>query len=115
MNIILATFVSGIVALGTPKPMDEIHLELAPAKIIKLEKPAYPELARKAGVQGKVVVQVQIDKNGIAKTVKVVKSDSPMLEAAAKFAALNGTYSPAMADKGAVSSWIEIAFNFRNK
>lgn len=114
MNIIIATLV-GVVSLSAPKPMDEIRLEMTPAKIVRLDKPAYPELARKAGIEGQVIVRVQVDKKGKARSVKVVKSDSPMLEAAAKFAALNAKYTPAITDKGAVNSWIEIPFSFRNQ
>lgn len=75
----------------------------------------YPEAARRANIQGQVVVRVYIDTNGKPKKWKIEASDSQMLKDAAVNAVLKTTYSPAYTDKKPVGCWISIPITFQLK
>ena len=42
--------------------------------IINLVKPHYPEKAKSLGIEGKVILEVDIDENGVIKSIKIIKS-----------------------------------------
>ena len=56
--------------------------------------PKYPDLARKAQIEGKVVITVTIDKKGNVENAVVFKS-VPMLDEAAQSAAMQCKFKPA--------------------
>ncbi len=95
-------------------PPDFVPFEKPPA-VIKRVEPTYPELARKAGIEGKVIVKVWIDKNGKVKEVVVLKSGVEMLNDAAIAAAKQWEFTPAMMKLGPVDVWSTLTFNFRLK
>jgi protein TonB len=63
-------------------------------QIIKKEVPVYPDLARRAQIEGKVVVTVTIDKQGNVEKADIFKS-VPMLDEAAIAAAMRCKFKPA--------------------
>jgi protein TonB len=79
---------------------------------IRKVKPDYPELARKAGISGTVVVKVLIGTDGNVEDVEVFKS-LPMLDNAAVEAAKQFRFTPGMQRDRAVRVWMSIPFNFR--
>jgi protein TonB len=113
MNIVIATVISGVVALTAPKPMEEIRLEMVPARIIKMEKPAYPALAKLAQRNGEVIVRVRIESDGSISRTRIVKSAGPILDQVVTRAINEAHFAPAVTDSGPVASWLEIPFNFR--
>ena len=76
------------------------------------EAPYYPEIARKAGVQGTVVITVIIDTKGNVETVEIFKS-VPELDEAAKEAALKCKFKPAINNGKAVKVKMNIPFKFK--
>lgn len=85
-----------------------------PPTPIKRAAPEYPELARAAGAEGTVMVEVTIDKNGRVVDAKVVKSDTiKSLEDAAKKAAMDWLFNPAKQRDLPVKARIVIPFEFR--
>ena len=64
-------------------------------KLIYPVQPEYPELARAAGIQGTVFVEVLIGKNGLVEKARILKSN-PMLDDAALAAVRQFRFSPAM-------------------
>jgi protein TonB len=78
---------------------------------ISLPKPAYPPIAKQAGIQGSVSVQVLVDENGKVISAKAV-SGSPMLMHAAQQAALGARFSPTKLGEQAVKVSGVITYNF---
>lgn len=79
--------------------------------------PKYPEMARKAGVEGKVWVQILVDKKGIVRDA-IIASESGVsagFEEAALEAAMKRKYSPAMQNKNPVAVWISYKVSFKLK
>jgi protein TonB len=79
--------------------------------LIKKAIPKYPDLARKAQIEGKVVITVTIDKKGIVENAIVFKS-VPMLDEAAQAAALQCTFKPAKQRDKFVKVKMNIPFDF---
>jgi periplasmic protein TonB len=82
--------------------------------IIHKEEPKYPDLARKAGIEGIVVITVTIGKDGKVEDAKVFKS-LPMLDEAALKAAKKCTFKPAKQRDKTVRVKMNIPFHFRLK
>jgi protein TonB len=72
----------------------------------------YPEMARKNGIEGKVTVQVYVDKSGRPVKTRIVTSDNKILEAAAVDAIMGTSFSPAIQNKMPVGVWVTIPVNF---
>jgi len=84
-----------------------------PELIVKAQ-PIYPELARKSGTEGMVVVQILIDKKGDVEKAEIYKS-VPMLDLAALDAAKRCKFKPAMQRDKYVKVWMAIPFKFMLK
>ncbi len=93
-------------------PPDFVPFEKAPA-VVKRVEPVYPELARKAGMEGRVIVKVWIDKKGKVKDVVVLKGATEVLNEAAIKAAKQWEFTPAMMKHGPVDVWSTLTFNFK--
>ena len=92
---------------------DSFYAFDTPPQPIKTAQPAYPELARAAGAEGLVVVEVTIDENGRVISARVVKSDTiASLEEAAKKAAMDWLFTPAKQRDTPVKARIVIPFEF---
>jgi protein TonB len=77
---------------GPPRPVGG---DIQEPRRIHWEAPAYPELARRARVQGKVVLDCVIDVDGRVTDLRVV-SGNPLLAEAATDAVRRWVYSPTM-------------------
>ncbi len=81
---------------------------------IKRAEAKYPELAKKAGIEGIVVVKVLVDENGDVIKAKLLKShpllDEPALEAAMQF-----KFTPGLQKEQKVKVWMSVPFSFRLK
>lgn len=75
----------------------------------------YPEVAKKAGIEGTVQVGIFISKSG--KPIKIVVRESPSatLNNAAIEAIKNTTFSPGIQNNQAIGSWLTIPVVFRLK
>ena len=118
MEIDEAMFEFDTIADDMPPPPEEEEpivpfyaLSKKPVEIQRIQ-PVYPELAKKAGVEGKVVVKVLVDTNGEVEDAKMVKSN-PLLDEAALTAARQYKFTPAMQRDKKVKVWVSISFNFR--
>jgi len=101
-----------------PPPEDEEVFEFFAVsqkpQIIHKETPVYPDLARKAQIEGTVVVTVTIGKTGKVEDAKILKS-IPMLDAAALAAAKKCTFKPAKQRDKFVRVKMNIPFKFKLK
>ena len=83
-----------------------------PPKPIKTVKPKYPELARKAGIEGQVFVQAIVGPDGRVKRAWVVKSTNNIFDAAAVEAVLQMVFSPARQQDKPVSCKVIVPIRF---
>jgi TonB family protein len=82
--------VGGVLKAGGPD-------KVKPPKLIKDVQPVYPEAARKAGVQGVVIMEATTDTYGRVASVKVLRS-IPLLDQAALDALRQWVYEPMVID-----------------
>lgn len=75
----------------------------------------YPEIARRAGIEGKVVVKVLVGKDGKPKRAFVADSPSEMLNDAALKAVLATTFTPAIQNGNPIDVWVTIPIIFKIK
>lgn len=96
------------------EPIVEFYALSDKPEVIHKVEPAYPDLARKAGIEGMVVVKVLIGTKGDVEKVEVVKSH-PMLDDAAMAAAKQFKFKPGKQRDRFVKVWMTIPFTFRLK
>ncbi len=79
-----------------------------------LETPAipYPPEARRAGVEGQVVLVLRLDAAGAVRGVRVVSAPSPELGRAAEEGARRFRFTPALADGDPVETEIRFTYTF---
>lgn len=80
--------------------------------LITSPNPEYPETAKHLGIEGTVVLELVVEKNGTVSDVKIIKSIHPLLDNAAKEAALNLRFSPAMARDMPVRCYVSMPITF---
>ncbi len=80
---------------------------------IKAPSPAFPDNARRIGIEGTVWVKMLVDKEGKVKKALVMKSDNPMFDEAATSAALQWVFTPAVMNNGPVPVWVSQPFRFK--
>jgi TonB family protein len=95
----------------TPPP-DFLAVDKEPALIHRVD-PRYPDLARRAGIQGKVYTKAWVDTSGRVVDAQVVKSDDTILNAAALEAVRQWRFTPAQIAGTAVDAWVVVPFHFR--
>src|SRR5690606_30554075 len=82
-------------------------------EIVKRVQPEYPEIAKRAGVEGTVYVKILLDKQGKPEKAVVIKSDAEMFNKLATDAAMKFLFTPAIQDKKPVKVWVVIPFRFK--
>lgn len=93
-------------------PPDFVPVEKTPQPV-KVVQPEYPEIARRANVEGTVYVKILVDKEGKAKKAVVIKSDAEIFNEPAIKAALQWVFTPAMMNNGPVAVWAAVPFHFK--
>jgi protein TonB len=76
-------------------------------------EPVYPETARKARLEGIVVLEAIIAASGAIEEVRVVKSAGPLLDSAAAEALRRWHYRPATLNGRAVRVLLTVTVAFR--
>jgi len=95
---------------GDPKPGDYVYVEELPEAITRVP-PNYPDEARRAGVQGIVMVQALVRRDGTVGDVKVTKS-IPLLDQAAMESVRQWTFKPARAKGEPIAVWVAVPIKF---
>ncbi len=93
-------------------PPDFVPVEKEP-QVVKEVKPTYPELAMRAGIEGRVIVKIWVDKDGKPHKAIVMKSDAEIFNKAAIEAAMQYRFTPAIMNHGPVAVWVVIPFTFK--
>jgi len=94
-----------------PKFGEYVYVEELPEAITKVT-PTYPDIARDASVEGTVMVQALVGKDGRVKDTRVVKS-VPMLDAAAVAAVKQWVFKPALNNNKPVAVWVAVPVSFK--
>lgn len=81
-------------------------------RVVKVVQPAYPELARHAGIEGTVRLEIQVNKDGTVQVRKALEG-SPVLREAAASAVKQWRYHPVLVDGKAVNAISTVAFEFQ--
>ncbi len=88
-----------------------VYVEELPEPISK-PAPEYPDIARDAGVEGTVLVQALIGKDGKVMKTQVTKS-VPMLDDAAQAAVKKWVFKPALSNNKPVIVWVAVPVAFK--
>ena len=89
-----------------------IYTDELPVPVLEA-KPEYPSLPKEAGVEGLVVVHVYVGLDGRVMKAEVDPRHSvPMLDGAAKEAALKWVFKPALTNNHPVAVWVRLPFRF---
>ena len=96
--------------VATPQRV-RVSLGVSQGLLIKKIQPAYPPLARQARIQGKVLLQAEISKDGTIENVRLI-SGHPMLAPSAIEAVKQWRYKPYMlnGEPVAVETQVEVYF-----
>lgn len=100
---------------GDRDPMfgEYVYVEELPEALYKVP-PSYPDEARRAGVDGTVLVQALIGKDGHVKDTRITNS-IPMLDDAAVRAVRQWTFVPAKSKDKPVAVWVAVPVKFSLK
>lgn len=82
-------------------------------KIINWAKPKYPEIARKAMMEGTVIVKVLVGPDGSVLDAQILQGANPLLNRAALDAARKCKFLPGKQRNIPVKAWMALPFNFR--
>jgi protein TonB len=110
--------VGGIPAPPPPPPPPQQPLrvggEIREPKQVRAPQPVYPEIARQAKVQGVVILEATIGKDGRVKDVKVLRP-APLLDQAAVDAVKQWVYTPTLLNGVPVEVIMTVTVNFTLK
>jgi protein TonB len=84
----------------------------AQPKVLALPQIPYPPEARRAGVEGQVVLVLRVDALGAVRGVRVVDAPSPELARAAEEGARRFRFTPALLEGEPVETEIRFTYNF---
>lgn len=79
--------------------------------LLSIQPPSYPELVRQAGIDGTVLVQVLVGKDGKVKQSVAVEGPEP-LRAEAVRAARTALFKPALQGTSPVEVWVQVPIVF---
>jgi protein TonB len=99
---VVGGLLSGVAPVAPPPPPKPVKREpirvggnVQESKLIRRVEPTYPELAKRARVQGKVVLVVTVDEEGNVTDIRVT-TGHPLLDEAAVSAVKQWKYSPTL-------------------
>jgi len=94
-----------------PAPNEFVFTEKLPMPVARVT-PEYPQIARAAGMEGKVVVRMLVGVDGRVRRAEI-ETSSALFDEAALAAARKWTFTPAETDGKPVMVWVRVPFDFR--
>jgi protein TonB len=79
--------------------------------LLSIQPPSYPELVRQAGIDGTVLVQVLVAKDGKVKQAIAVDGPEPLRPEAVR-AARTALFKPALQGTSPVEVWVQVPIVF---
>jgi TonB family protein len=102
------------VIVEEPYPYGFVSVEVEPHPIENIQSLVeYPEEAKRAGIEGKVILSALIDTNGKVIKVEVDRSDNPIFEESARKAVMKAKFTPAMGNGIPVRLWYTLPVIFK--
>ncbi len=98
-------------ASSTHDAAEKVEMSAGEQLVTRTVRPAYPLLARQAKVQGSVILQVLIGKDGVIQNLRVV-GGPPILASAAQDAVRQWRFKPHVVGQEAVETQAKITVNF---
>ncbi len=99
---------------SAPRPDDPVRNPATPPELIKSVQPKYTAIARKARIQGVVILEVLIERDGSVSDARVLKPLPMGLDAAARQAVLYWRYEPGRNVRGEpVRTLLHVTVPFR--
>jgi TonB family protein len=96
------------------EPPDLVVVEQQPQPIDgHTPAPKYPEIARRAGIEGTVWVKIWIDEKGNTRKAVLLKSDAEILNQTSLDTAMKWKFKPAMLNGKPVAVWVTVPFKFK--
>lgn len=100
-------------AVDTEVPPPDAFIPYSNPPIVKYRPaPVYPELARKAGLEGKVFVKVFVGLDGAVKRAILLKGTAEALDKAALEASYKAQFKPAENNGQPVAVWFALTYDF---
>jgi len=100
----------------TPEIVEDVPIRVggpvSAPELIKRINPEYPEVARKARIQGVVILEAIIDKEGSVTNVRVLRGLPMGLSDAAQNALMRWKFKPAMMNNRPVSVYYTLTVTF---
>ena len=97
-----------------PPPSDEGFIPSSTEPVITFQMKAdYPEIARRAGLEGTVMIHARVNARGQVDRAEVIQGVHPLLDKAALAAALRCRFTPAKQRTVSVPVWVAIPYRFR--
>jgi protein TonB len=96
---------------ASPSPEDFVPVEVEPVRV-RIDAPVYPTMAAEAGIEGTVLVNVLIGKDGKVKRALLVEG-SPLLDEAAIACAKTAVFRPALMQNQPVEVWVLMPITFK--
>ena len=96
-----------------PQAQDSPEKRIEEIRIIRLEQPQLPEGIYASGLEGQVVVRVDIDAEGNPRQTRIIRSTNDLLDHAVIDAVNRSEFAPRRSASGPVSGSITIPFTFR--
>ncbi len=94
-------------------PPDFVAVEKDPEFVNRVQA-VYPEMARKAGIEGKVIVKVLVGKNGKPEKAQIIKNPgTDIFDESVINAVMSSTYTPAIQNGRPVKVWLMVPFSFK--
>jgi len=93
--------------------MDEFVAVEKPPQIVRQVVPEYPDMARRAGLEGVVWVKILVGKDGKPIRVAIAKSSTEIFNEPSLEAARNFLFTPAIMNHGPVKVWVSVPFRFK--
>ena len=81
--------------------------------VVSTPSPVYPEIARQAGIEGRVYVRARIGRDGRVREASIARSDNAVFDAAALAAIRQWTFTPGVQAGRTVEGWTTIPIRFR--
>jgi len=116
---VLAGILSCQHATPLPAPEDEctsapdfVPIDSAP-QVVRAPQPQYPDSARQAGLQGKVLIKALLNKKGEVTQVEILESDAEIFNLPVLDAVTQWLFTPALQAGQPVCVWVTIPFLFK--
>lgn len=112
IGLVVIGAVGLLLVYGGMKKSDSKFVRIdQPPRALTTVQPGYPEIARESSVEGTVVIQALVGKDGRVEDTRVAQS-IPVFEDSAVAAVRKWTFEPAKANGKPVAVWVAVPVKF---